>query len=78
MWGIVILKIAAGITSGNEDALIIKTNSSGIEEWREIIDNGARDVAYSIQQIFDGYIIIGYTNSFGNGGYDVWLVKLAP
>ena len=34
------------------------------------------DGAYSIQETQDGgYIVAGYTGTYGAGGYDVWLIK---
>ncbi|HEY4797944.1 MAG TPA: T9SS type A sorting domain-containing protein, partial [Bacteroidia bacterium] len=37
------------------------------------------DIAFSVQQTLDsGFVLCGYTNSFGAGGYDAYLVKTDP
>ena len=33
------------------------------------------EIGYSIKQTDGGYILTGFTNSYGNGGRDVWLYK---
>ena len=44
--------------------------------WEKTYGGSSYDGGMSIQQTNDnGYIITGYTNSIGNGGYDVWLIK---
>jgi len=46
------------------------------EEWSKTIGGWDWDVSYSVQQTDDGgYIMVGFTESFGAGAEDVYLVK---
>ena len=64
---------------GNCDAWLVKTDSAGNELWNETIGGLSDDRCVSIQQTSDGgYIISGYTKSYGAGGYDAWLIKVRP
>jgi hypothetical protein len=71
--------IVAGVTlsygAGNGDVYLIKTNASGDTLWTRTYGGASSEVGNSIQQTQDGgYIVAGYTNSFGNGD-QVYLVK---
>ncbi len=62
--------------NGSDDILLIKTNSQGQEEWNQTFGGDYIDIGNSIKQTSDnGYIITGYTQSYGNGSRDVWLIK---
>ena len=73
--------IVAGWTesfgSGEEDAYILKLNSKGEIEWQKTFGGEVSDLANSIQQTTDGgYIVAGWTESFGSGWQDVYILKL--
>ena len=72
--------ILAGYTdsfgAGLYDMLLIKADSLGAQEWLETFGGSGRDYAQAVEQTADGgYVLAGYTLSYGAGGDDVWLVK---
>lgn len=72
--------IVAGMTqrgnSGPYDFYLIKTNAFGDTLWTKTIGGSFDDKGWSGQQTSDGgYILTGYTNSFGGTDSDVWLIK---
>jgi hypothetical protein len=72
--------IAGGTYSfgnGDEDIYIIKTDSMGVIEWSNFYGGTGEEEAKSIKQTIDGgYIVAGYTKSFGNGLSDAYYLKL--
>jgi hypothetical protein len=72
--------IVAGSTnsfgSGSNDFWLVKTDPNGGAQWNKTYGGLYDDEAYSVQQTSDGgYIVCGYTSSFGEGYEDFWLVK---
>ena len=62
--------------AGLYDMLLIKTDTSGNAQWTKTFGGTGRDYGNSVQQTSDGgFIVLGYTLSFGAGGDDVYLVK---
>jgi len=73
--------IVAGMTSslgaGNWDVYVIKLDANGNKVWEKIYGGSNDDWANSIQQTKDGgYIVAGYTESFGAGNFDFYIIKL--
>ncbi len=65
----------AGSTSGSGagqlDIYLIKTDAAGDTTWTKTIGDANNEVCFSLHQNTDGgYILTGYSNSFGVGGGD--------
>jgi hypothetical protein len=61
---------------GNTDMYAVKTDSLGNKQWSKTYGGQLNEEGFSVEQTFDhGYVFLGLTNSFGKGGYDVYLVK---
>jgi hypothetical protein len=73
--------IVAGYTksfgAGSEDVYILKLDANGNKLWEKTFGGSYDERAYCIQQTRDGgYIVAGYTSSFGVGNYDVYIIKM--
>jgi hypothetical protein len=74
----------AGCDSVNGNQCTLMTNASKTRTanlvqitWAKTYGGGSDDIASSIQQTSDGgYIVAGFTDSFGAGYSDFWVLKL--
>ncbi len=63
--------------SSPTDLLLLKINHSGQVLWSKIYGGSGTDLGWDIQASPDGnYVVSGYTNSYGAGQYDVWILKI--
>jgi len=64
-------------THGVTNAIVVKIDSIGEQEWIKTFGGELFESAFNAKETSDGgYFFAGYTNSFGKGLYDFWLVKL--
>ena len=73
--------VVTGSTSSfgdlSTDLLILKLDSLGEVIWTKTRGGSNVDSGMEIIATSDNHLaIIGYTNSFGNGGYDVYFLKM--
>ncbi|MFH1321539.1 MAG: T9SS type A sorting domain-containing protein [Bacteroidota bacterium] len=75
--GYIICGYTESFGEGNTDAYVIKTDSTGNLEWSKTYGGQEQDDADWIELTDDGgYILSGYTASFGGGNGDAYLIKL--
>jgi hypothetical protein len=62
--------------AGDFDVWLVRTDENGDTMWTRTYGGPGYDAGRSVAQTPDnGFIVAGYTNSFGAGSYDVWLIK---
>jgi hypothetical protein len=62
--------------AGFSDFYLVKTDSLGDSLWAKVYGGGGGDCVYSLDLTSDsGYLMAGFTVSFGEGLYDVYAIK---
>lgn len=62
--------------AGGSDVLLLKTDDKGNLLWKKTFGGAQNDAAWHLQLTSDGgYVLIGYTESEGAGGSDVYVIK---
>jgi len=62
--------------AGQADAYLVKTDNAGNTQWERTYGGGSADAARSVEQTSDGgYIVAGYTSSFGVHAQDAYLIR---
>ena len=71
--------IAVGVTKsfgkGGEDVYLVKTDSNGEFLWSKTYGGTDQDNGWSVHETPDGFVLAGFTKSFGAGGFDFYLIK---
>ena len=74
--GYILTGYTASSGFGNDDMYLIKTDALGNSTWLKTYGGTGRDYGNSVEQTADGgFLVLGYTLSFGAGSEDFYLVK---
>lgn len=61
---------------GDEDIFVVKTDANGVEEWSRTYGGTGEDIALDIVASCDNYTIAGFTDSYGAGDRDAYLIEV--
>jgi putative intracellular protease/amidase len=62
--------------TGDADVLVVRTDSDGNIIWSKTFGGSGTEYGNGGVCLTDGYLVVGYTTSFGAGAKDVYLIKL--
>jgi len=67
----------ASYGKGCKDMYLVKLDRNGKIEWMKTFGGKKDDFCFHVEQTSDGgYILAGYTSSYGHGDIDAWVVKV--
>lgn len=74
--GYIMIGTTNSFGDGFNNFYVIKTDSLGNRKWSNTYGGNQVQEGFSVATTFDhGYAFLGFTDSYGAGGYDVFLVK---
>ncbi|OPL19327.1 MAG: hypothetical protein AVO35_11315 [Candidatus Aegiribacteria sp. MLS_C] len=74
--GFAMVGFTSSAGAGEDDVWLVRTDSSGNMLWQQTYGGTSDDRGYSLAQTSDGgFILGGWTFSFGAGMADIWLIK---
>ena len=74
--GYIITGSTSSFGAGNTDMYLAKLDKMGQVKFQKTFGNYNNETSKSVVQLIDSsYVMLGYTNSTGFGGYDMYLVK---
>jgi len=74
--GYIVAVSSTSYITGFTDIWLIKTDNNGFQQWKKIFGGPNDDWGYSVDHTADGgYVLMGYTTSYGAGSLDVWMIK---
>lgn len=68
---------ATGTATSTRDGWVFKVDSAGTVLWSKKAGGSSQDEIRNLHQTSDsGYLLAGYSSSYGLGGLDIWVLKI--
>jgi hypothetical protein len=75
--GFLLVGVTESFSSGLWDMWLVKTTSNGDSIWSRTYGGSGYEMAFDIVPSNDGgFLLVGRTNSFGAGSYDMYVVRI--
>jgi len=74
--GSIIVGYTESFGAGASDVFLLKIDAEGNKQWQKTFGGTKDDLGWSVELASDGgYVLVGETYSYGEGGMDVYLIK---